>query len=122
MSDFRTMISEELRLKRPIISESSEKTYASTLFSLNKKMNGDLALDFFKKHAEILQFIKEHMKNKQTQKTLLSALLILAGLSEYREDMLKFAKEVNDTYKTQKMTDKQREHRISFEEVKEKVD
>ena len=48
------------------------------------------------------------MKNKQTQKTLLSALLILTGLSEYREDMLKFAKEVNDTYKTQKMTDKQK--------------
>jgi integrase len=84
-------------------------------------MNGDLALDFFKKHTEILQFIKEHMKNKQTQKTLLSALLILTGLSEYREDMLKFAKEVNDTYKTQKMTDKQKEYRISFDEVKEKV-
>ena len=122
MTDFRKMIAEELREKRPNISESSEKTYASTLFSLNKKMNGDLALDFFKKHAEILQFIKEHMKNKQTQKTLLSALLILTGLSEYREDMLKFAKEVNDTYKTQKMTDKQKEYRISFDEVKEKVD
>ena len=121
MTDFRKMIAEELREKRPNISDSSEKTYASTLFSLNKKMNGDLALDFFKKHAEILQFIKEHMKNKQTQKTLLSALLILTGLSEYREDMLKFAKEVNDTYKTQKMTDKQKEYRISFDEVKEKV-
>ena len=119
MSDFRKMIAEELREKRPNISDSSEKTYASTLFSLNKKMNGDLALDFFKKHTEILQFIKEHMKNKQTQKTLLSALLILTGLSEYREDMLKFAKEVNDTYKTQK---KQKEYRISFDEVKEKVD
>ena len=84
MSDFKKMIAEELREKRPNISESSEKTYASTLFSLNKKLNGDLALDFFKKHTEILQFIKEHMKNKQTQKTLLSALLILTGLSEYR--------------------------------------
>ena len=62
MTDFRKVIAEELREKRPNISESSEKTYASTLFSLNKKMNGDLALDFFKKHAEILQFIKEHMK------------------------------------------------------------
>jgi hypothetical protein len=62
------------------------------------------------------------MVNKQTQKTLLSALLILTGLSEYREDMLAFAKEVNDNYKKQKMTDKQREHRISFDEVKEKVE
>ena len=62
------------------------------------------------------------MINKQTQKTLLSTLLILTGLSEYREDMLAFAKEVNDNYKKQKMTDKQREHRISFDEVKEKVE
>jgi integrase len=117
------MIAEELREKRPNISDSSEKTYASTLFSLNKKMGGDKELDFFKKHNEILKFIKENMVNKQTQKTLLSALLILTGLSEYREDMLAFAKEVNDNYnKKQKMTDKQREHRISFDEVKEKVE
>ena len=33
---------------------------------------------------------------------------------------LVFAKEVNDNYKTQKMTDKQKEYRISFDEVKEK--
>ena len=37
MTDFRKMIAEELREKRPNISDSSEKTYASTLFSLNKK-------------------------------------------------------------------------------------
>ena len=123
MAEFRRIIADELREKRPNISDSSEKKYASTLFSLNKKMNGDKDLSFFKQHKEILQFIKEKMNNKQTQKTLLSALLILTGLSEYREDMLAFAKEVNDTYKTQKMTDKQREHRISFnEEVKEKVE
>jgi hypothetical protein len=122
MTDFRKMIAEELREKRPNISDSSEKTYASTLFSLNKRMGGEHDLDFFKKHNEILQFIKENMQNKQTQKTLLSALLILTGLSEYRADMLAFAKEVNDAYKTQKMTDKQREHRISFDQVKEKVE
>ena len=122
MADFRRMIADELREKRPNISDSSEKTYASTLFSLNKKMNGDKELSFFKQHKEILQFIKEKMNNKQTQKTLLSALLILTGLSEYREDMLIFAKEVNDTYKTQKMTDKQREHRITFDDVKGKVE
>ena len=122
MAEFRRMIADELREKRPNISDSSEKTYASTLFSLNKKMNGDKELSFFKQHKEILQFIKEKMHNKQTQKTLLSALLILTGLSEYREDMLAFAKEVNDTYKTQKMTEKQREHRITFDEVKEKVE
>ena len=70
MSEFRKMIADELREKRPNISDSSEKTYASTLFSLNKKMAGDKDLDFFKKHTEILQFIKENMANKQTQKTL----------------------------------------------------
>ena len=48
MTDFRKMIAEELREKRPNISDSSEKTYASTLFSLNKKMAGDKDLDFLK--------------------------------------------------------------------------
>jgi hypothetical protein len=117
MTDFRKMISDELREKRPNISDSSEKTYASTLFSLNKKMTaGDNKdLDFFKKHTEILQFIKENMVNKQTQKTLLSALLILTGLSEYREDMLAFAKEVNDNYKNP-FSDKfcRRRHRLKI--------
>ena len=122
MADFRRIIANELREKRPNISDSSEKTYASTLFSLNKKMGGDKDLDFFKQHKEILKFVKENMSNKQTQKTLLSALLIITGLSEYREDMLAFAKEVNDTYKTQKITDKQRAHRISFDDVKGKVE
>jgi hypothetical protein len=57
MSDFRKTIAEELREKRPNISDSSEK---------------------------------------------LIVLLILTDLSEYSEDMLAFAKEVNDTYKKQK--------------------
>ena len=48
MSDFRKMIADELREKRPNISDSSEKTYASTLFSLRKKMNGEEDLDFSK--------------------------------------------------------------------------
>ena len=48
MADFRRMIADEIREKRPNISDSSEKTYASTLFSLNKKMNGDKELSFFK--------------------------------------------------------------------------
>jgi hypothetical protein len=77
MAEFRRIIADELREKRPNISDSSERTYASTLFSLNKKMGGDKDLDFFKQHNEILKFVKENMSNKQTQKTLLSALLIL---------------------------------------------
>ena len=70
MADFRRMIADELREKRPNISDSSEKTYASTLFSLNKKMNGDKELSFFKQHKEILQFIKEKMNSDLTHFTL----------------------------------------------------
>ena len=35
--------------------------------------------------------------------------------------MLEYSKQVNDAYKTQKLTDKQKENRISFDEVREKV-
>ena len=121
MTEFRQSILKELKEKRPTISDSSLKTYASNLFSINKKLKGEQDLRFFKNHEELVKYIKTEMKSLQTQKTLLCALYILTGIEAYRDVMLEYSKQVNDTYKTQKMTDKQKEHRISFDEVKEKV-
>ena len=121
MSEFRQTILKELKEKRPNISDSSLKTYTSNLFNINKKLNGEQDLSFFKNHDDLLKYIKTEMKSTQTQKTLLCALYILTGLDAYRDVMLEYSKQVNDQYKTQKMTDKQKEHRISFDEVREKV-
>jgi len=121
MTDFRELISKTLREKRPKITEGSLKTYTSNLFNLNKKMDGEKSLEFFKNHDDIIKYIQNHMTSNQTQKTVLSALFILTEIKEYREVMINICKKVNDTYKTQKMSEKQKEHRISFDEVKEKV-
>ena len=121
MTEFRQFILKELKEKRPNISDSSLKTYTSNLFNINKKLNGEQDLSFFKNHDDLLKYIKTEMKSTQTQKTLLCALFILTGLDAYRDVMLEYSKQVNDRYKTQKMTEKQQEHRISFDEVREKV-
>ena len=122
MKEFRELISKTLREKRPKITDGSLKTYTSNLFNLNKKMNGEKSLEFFRSHDEIIKYIQNHMTSNQTQKTVLSALFILTEIKEYREVMIDICKKVNDSYKTQKMSAKQKEHRISFDEVKEKVD
>ena len=121
MTEFRQSTLKELKEKRPNISDSSLKTYTSNLFNINKKLRGEQELNFFKNHDDILKYIKTEMKSTQTQKTLLCALYILTGLEVYRDIMLDYSKQVNDAYKTQKMTDKQKEHRITFDQVREKV-
>ena len=52
---------------------------------------------------------------------MLSALYILTDIKEFKNFTLKIYKKVNDNYKEQKMNDKQKEHRISFQEVQDKV-
>ncbi len=122
MESFRQNISNKLRANREKISDSSIKTYASMLSSINKKLGGEKDLEFFSKDTDkIINYIKENITSFQTQKTLLSALYILTDLKEYKDFMLEICKKVNDNYKEQKMNDKQKEHRISFQEVQDKV-
>jgi len=122
METFIETISKHLRANREKISDSSIKSYASMLSSINKKLNGEKDLEFFSKDKDkIINHIKENISSNQTQKTLLSALYILTDLKEYKDLMLEICKKVNDNYKEQKMSVKQKEHRISFEEVKNKV-
>ena len=74
MESFREIISKQLRANREKISDSSIKTYASMLVSINKKLGGEKDLDFFSKDTDkIINFIKENITSNQTQKTLLSA-------------------------------------------------
>ena len=122
METFRETLSKHIRANREKISDSSIKTYSSMLSSINKKLDGEKDLEFFSKEKEkIINYIKDSITSFQTQKTLLSALYILTDLKDYKDFMLEICKKVNDTYKEQKMSVKQKEHRISFEDVKDKV-
>lgn len=122
MNDLKEIIINKLKKNRPNITDSSIKTYVSNLVSINKKLNGDHNMSFYDDYEPILKFIEKEDMSLQTKKTLLSALYIMTNIKEYREKMIAYCNEVNNKYKEQKLTDKQKEHRISFEDVKEKVE
>ena len=122
MTELRKELFEELKKKRPNITDSSIKTYISCLSSLSKKLNeGKLDTSFFTQNKkEILKYL-ETLTNSQTKKTILSALYILTGLDEFKTLMIDECNKVNNQYKEQKMKPEREENNISFDEVKDKV-
>ena len=122
MNNLKEIIIDKLKKNRPNITDSSIKTYVSNLVSINKKLNGKHEMSFYDDYEPILKFIEKEDMSLQTKKTLLSALYIMTNIKEYREKMIAYCNEVNNKYKEQKLTDKQKEHRISFDDVKEKVE
>ena len=122
MNNLKEIIIDKLKKNRPNITESSIKTYVSNLVSINKKLNGKHEMSFYDDYEPILKFIEKEDMSLQTKKTLLSALYIMTNIKEYREKMIAYCNEVNNKYKEQKLTDKQKQHRISFDDVKEKVE
>ncbi len=122
METFKEIIISKLKHNRPHITESSIKTYVSNLVSINKKLNGEHNFEFYVNYEPIIRFIEKEAMSLQTKKTLLSALYIMTHIKEYRDKMIVYCNDVNKTYKEQKLTEKQKEHRLTFDEVKEKVE
>ena len=122
MNELKELIIKKLKENRPNITDSSIKTYVSNLVSVNKKLNGSHDLDFYKHTAPILKYIEEEMVSLQTKKTLLSALYIITQEKVYRDKMIEYCNQVNNKYKEQKLSDKQKDYRITFDEVKSKVE
>ena len=113
---FREKIKSALKEKREKLTDSSLKTYVSILSNLHKQMNAtDDDLDWFNKQE---REIFEHLK-AQTRKSVLSALFILTGNDEYRKIMLDDCKVVNENYKSQKMSDKEKENWIEVKEIQD---
>lgn len=113
-----------LKANRPAISDSTLKTYASLISSLNKKINagGDDWHEFFtKKPKHVIQYIIENNKSKQTIKTILSSLFILTNVKEYRDVMIEYAKDVNDEYKQSKVASNRTEQlNVTMDDLKNK--
>lgn len=118
---FREIIENKIKEKRPNLNPSSLKTYVSILFNLNKKLNpGNETLDLFNDDVKILEILKE--KTPQTRKTVLSALFVLTGNSEYQNLMLSDCKLTNEMYKSQKKSQKEEDNWMSSTEIKEIYD
>ena len=129
MDSLKILIHNKIKENRPKLSESSIKTYISTLFNLHKHLNSKSStttttttttLAFFNDEKPILDYLDD--KTPQSRKSILSALYILTNNPKYREQMIVDCKVVNDEYKNQKKDTKERDNWISIDEIKSKYD
>jgi hypothetical protein len=126
--DFRETLSKSLKEKRPNLTDSSIKTYVSSLANLVKKMDGEHTIAFFQDNEkEILKFLASIPA--KLRKGTLSALFVLTGIDAYRTEMIEDCKKVNEEYKNQTKTEKEavnwvtvQEIRDVYDHLKEKVD
>ena len=111
-------ISKAIQASRPNLSPSSVKTYTSILGSLHRKIWGADEIDLanFKDTKTILAFLKDVAAPKR--KTILSSLVVLTGLDEFRKQMMHDIGTYNEVVKSQVMSQKQKESEISSEQVK----
>ena len=103
MTEFRKLIQDAIREKRPKLSDSSISTYVSTLFNLHKHLKSNsTTLDFFiNEQVAILDYLKDIPP--RSRKSVLSALFVLTDKPSYRERMIDDCKTVNESYKEQNL-------------------
>jgi hypothetical protein len=112
-------IKEELKSKRNKLSESSLTTYSSILRNLYKKVFNDeqIKLSNFNKTKQIIEYIKDVPFNKR--KSILSSLVVLTDLDEYRKLMLEDINKYNSFIKTQEKTETQQNNWIEKEQIED---
>ena len=108
--DLRNKIHSALQSQRPSLSSSSLRTYSSVLFNLHtkhmKQNHNDIEW-FSNQYQSILDYLNTNTK-KSTRKSILSALYVLTNRPEYREQMIADAKDINEEYRKQKKSQKQK--------------
>ena len=108
--------------QREKLSPASAKTYSSLLITLLAKLNLPQTLNSFIKYkAKILKYHRDNSDSKHTNKTRLSALYVLTNIEPYKTLMIELNTAVDAQYKNQELNAKQKENRIEFSEVKDKV-
>jgi len=115
------MFAEFVLEKRPTLSKGSVSTYASLLKNLYKKLFGD-DVDFEKFHEskKIIAYLNDVPCSKR--KTLLSALVVVTNLQEYRTLMVADLQSYRNNLKLYEKTDKQVDSWVTFDEVKSKLE
>ncbi len=115
-NNLRDSISKTLIENRKTLSPSSLRTYVSLLNSISKKADLKTIDDFTKEMKAIMSVIEP--MNIQSKKTILSALFILTGEAEYKEQMLIFCKQTNDNYRKQAVPDNRKGAYLTQDEMK----
>jgi hypothetical protein len=111
-------IKEFLKERRPNLSEGSLKTYSSIIKSIHRDVYGTDAindLNGFNNTDLILQSLKD--KTPSRRKTYLSALVVLTGNEEYRNQMNQDVAEYNKEIEKQEMTPTQKDNWIGTDDI-----
>ena len=111
-------LKEFIKHKRPNLSKQSVNTYASILKNLYIRVFGDDNIDInnFSKSKDILNDLKTISPNKR--KTVLSALVIITDIPEYRNQMLKDIDTYTEDQHKQEKSEKQQDSWVDGDEIK----
>ena len=114
-------IKEILKENRGNLSDSSIKTYSSTLNNLYARVfpddGDDIELEKFDDTEEFMKFLKHMTVDKR--KTYYNALFVLTGNGIYKTQMMKDADLFNQQKLSQKKSDKESESWVTQDELKE---
>lgn len=116
-------INEILKNNRPELSLGSLRTYTSIIKNLGLQMNKDFSnpKDICSNYKEIINHLKDVAP--KLRKTRLSALIVFCKgqnediINKFRDLMLKDDKQAEEEMKEQKLTDKQKNGMIPYDEV-----
>ena len=116
-----SIIREKIAKERPNLSDNTLKTYTSILSSLHRKVfEKEIHLDDFNNVKKIMEALKD--KAPSTRKTSLSALFVLTGIQDYRDQMQEDIKTYKTDVSKQEMNDKQKDNLLTQDEIKAKLD
>ena len=110
---------EELKNKRPNLSDGSLTTYNSILTSLYKNVfsnNGEIDVDKFNDTDKILEHLKGLPPNRR--KTILSALVVISDKKPYRDLMLEDIKNYNQEIMKQEKSPAQALSWVNTDDIK----
>ena len=113
---------DHLAEKRGSLSESSIKTYASILRSLQKKLTGntDVEGSSFNDTKKVLAALADVEPSKR--KTTLSALVIMTDKQPYRDAMMKDIKSYKDQISKREKTEKQEANWVTEDDIHAKYE
>lgn len=110
---------EKLREAKPNTTESSRKTYASSIVNLFRAMDvKDPSIDWLKQHPDdVIKHLDQIEGRQQWKKTLLAGIYNLTKEPKYQKVMMEHTKAINDFYQSHKMSEKQRRNVIEEGEI-----
>jgi len=122
MSNFSEQIKERLLEKRPNLTQSSIRSYVSTLKNLPQKVTkqygSDLDISFYDDEDNlnnVIDYLQSEPSNKS--KSVLSAVFVITENELVRDDMMNTINDVNDKYKTQEKSITEKENWIEWNDV-----